>query len=149
MAGGAGSDLQPPKATRGEEKTVKTGYLSHAFDLLNVEHLDLLARARSSCDRLVVGVLSDADVLDLTGQPPVVPFEERAAIVEHLRSADVVVPHDPAIEGGYDVLFVLPVAAPSRAHDAALEVQVLEPSRRTASPFLSRTLRPGCDEAVA
>lgn len=70
------------------------GYVPHAFDLFNIEHLDLLDAARSRAERVVVAVLPDHEVLARYGRPPVVPLIERLEIVRHVRGVDDVVVHD-------------------------------------------------------
>lgn len=67
------------------------GYASGVFDLFHVGHLNLLRAASQHCDRLIVGVASDEYVMDLKGITPVVPCDERAEIVSHLRFVDEVI----------------------------------------------------------
>ena len=68
------------------------GYTTGVFDMFHVGHLNLLARARGQCDRLIVGVSTDDVVLDYKGHAPIVPFAERVAIVKAIRYVDEVVP---------------------------------------------------------
>jgi cytidyltransferase-like protein len=68
--------------------------LAHAFDLINVGDLDLIAQARRHCSRLVVGVHSDELVTALTGRPPVVPLAERLALVSHVRGVAEALVHE-------------------------------------------------------
>ena len=68
------------------------GYTTGVFDMFHVGHLNLLARARAQCDRLIVGVSTDEVVLDYKGHAPIVPFAERVAIVKAIRYVDEVVP---------------------------------------------------------
>lgn len=66
----------------------RIGYAPGAYDLFHVGHLNLLRRARTVCDRLIAGVVSD-EVLELTkGRRPVVPLVERIEIVRHLSIVD-------------------------------------------------------------
>ncbi|MFI5731341.1 adenylyltransferase/cytidyltransferase family protein [Kribbella sp. NPDC051587] len=67
------------------------GFLAGVFDLFHVGHLDVLERARTACDRLVVGVLTDEWAMDAWGARPFVPLVERVQILEHLRAVDEVV----------------------------------------------------------
>lgn len=64
------------------------GYTFGVFDIFHIEHLDQIKEARSRCDHLVVGVLSDEVVAELTGTGPVNPFSERLAIVRSLEQTD-------------------------------------------------------------
>ncbi len=67
------------------------GYTTGVFDMFHVGHLNLLARAREQCDRLIVGVSTDEVVLDYKKHAPIVPFAERVAIVKAIRYVDEVV----------------------------------------------------------
>jgi len=71
------------------EKKVRIGYLSGTFDLFHVGHLNLLKRAKSQCDYLIVGVHPDASH---KGKQTFIPFEERMQIVGGTKYVDKVVP---------------------------------------------------------
>ena len=68
------------------------GYTTGVFDMFHVGHLNLLARAREQCDRLIVGVSTDEVVLGYKKHAPIVPYAERVAIVKAIRYLDEVVP---------------------------------------------------------
>lgn len=60
------------------------GYAAGAYDLFHYGHLEILRKAKENCDYLIAGVVHD-DVLEVTkGRRPVIPIEERAAIVSHI-----------------------------------------------------------------
>ncbi len=64
------------------------GYVPGVFDLFHVGHLNMLRQARSRCDVLVAGVVSD-EVCELSkGIRPTVPVEERVAIVDAIGIVD-------------------------------------------------------------
>ena len=66
----------------------RIGYAGGAFDLFHVGHLNILKHARSQCDYLIAGVVSD-ELLELTkGRRPIVPLSERLEIVRHIRFVD-------------------------------------------------------------
>jgi glycerol-3-phosphate cytidylyltransferase len=66
----------------------RIGYAAGAFDLFHVGHLNLLKHAKSQCDYLIAGVVSD-EMLRLTkGITPVVPLAERLEIVSHISYVD-------------------------------------------------------------
>ena len=66
----------------------RVGYAGGAFDLFHVGHLNILKHARSQCDYLIAGVVSD-ELLELTkGRPPIVPLAERLEIVRHISFVD-------------------------------------------------------------
>ena len=64
------------------------GYAGGAYDLFHVGHLNILKHAKSRCDHLVAGVVSD-EMLELTkGIRPIVPLAERLEIVRHISFVD-------------------------------------------------------------
>ncbi|MRG60102.1 adenylyltransferase/cytidyltransferase family protein [Agromyces sp. CFH 90414] len=68
--------------------TTRVGYAAGAFDLFHVGHLNILKHAKSRCDYLIAGVVSD-EMLELTKQRrPVVPLAERMEIVRHISFVD-------------------------------------------------------------
>ncbi len=70
----------------------RIGFTNGCFDLLHPGHVALLAQARAACDRLVVGLNSDASVARLKGaNRPVQPETARAAVLASLASVDLVV----------------------------------------------------------
>lgn len=67
---------------------LRVGYAAGAFDLFHVGHLNILKHARSQCDYLIAGVVSD-EMLELTkGIRPIVPLAERLEIVRNVRFVD-------------------------------------------------------------
>jgi glycerol-3-phosphate cytidylyltransferase len=67
---------------------VKIGYAPGAYDLFHIGHLNILRHARSHCDYLIAGVVSD-EMLELTkGMQPVIPLAERLEIVSHISFVD-------------------------------------------------------------
>lgn len=68
----------------------RVGYAGGAFDLFHIGHLNILKHARSECDYLVAGVVSDEALLASRGRAPVVPFAERLEIVRHISFVDEV-----------------------------------------------------------
>ena len=68
--------------------SIRIGYAPGAYDLFHVGHLNMLRHAKSQCDFLIAGVVSD-EMLELTkGRRPVIPLEERLAIVSHISYVD-------------------------------------------------------------
>jgi glycerol-3-phosphate cytidylyltransferase len=68
------------------------GYTTGVFDLFHVGHLNILKRAKSQCDKLIVGVTTDELAFKLKGRKPVIPYSERRMIVESIKYVDKVIP---------------------------------------------------------
>ena len=69
----------------------RVGFTNGCFDLLHPGHVHLLEEARSRCDRLVVGLNSDASARRLKGpRRPSQPAAARAAVLASLASVDLV-----------------------------------------------------------
>ena len=67
---------------------LRVGYAPGVYDLFHVGHLNILRHARSQCDRLIAGVVSDEMAQLAKGRPPVVPLLERLEIVRSVRYVD-------------------------------------------------------------
>lgn len=77
---------------RWRRKGHKVGFTNGCFDLLHPGHVSLLAQAKGACDRLVVGLNSDASVKRLKGPArPVQSEAARATVLASLASVDLVV----------------------------------------------------------
>jgi D-beta-D-heptose 7-phosphate kinase/D-beta-D-heptose 1-phosphate adenosyltransferase len=71
---------------------LRIGFTNGCFDLLHPGHVSLLAQARAACDRLVVGLNTDASVSDLKGPGrPVQGEAARALVLAALADVDAVV----------------------------------------------------------
>ena len=83
--------------TRWKAQGLRVGFTNGCYDILHSGHVALLARARSECDRLVVGLNTDASVRRLKGPTrPVNALEARARVMAALRYVDCVVAFDEA-----------------------------------------------------
>jgi glycerol-3-phosphate cytidylyltransferase len=70
--------------------SARIGYAAGAYDLFHIGHLNILKHAKSQCDHLIAGVVSD-EMLQLTkGITPVIPLAERMEIVGHIDFVDEV-----------------------------------------------------------
>ncbi|HEY7610055.1 MAG TPA: D-glycero-beta-D-manno-heptose-7-phosphate kinase [Alphaproteobacteria bacterium] len=79
------------RAALWRRRGLRVGFTNGCFDLLHPGHLHLLAQARAACDRLVVGLNSDASVKRLKGNGrPVQSEAARAAVLAGLADVDLV-----------------------------------------------------------
>jgi glycerol-3-phosphate cytidylyltransferase len=69
----------------------RTGYVPGAWDMFHIGHLNILMRARANCDRLIVGVVTDEELVVAKGMPPTVPLDERIEVVRSLDLVDEVI----------------------------------------------------------
>ena len=74
-----------------EEKKIIIGYTTGVYDMFHIGHLNIIRRAKEMCDYLIVGVSTDELVQKEKGKTPVIPYQERAAIVAALKYVDQVV----------------------------------------------------------
>ena len=80
---------------RWRRRGLKVGFTNGCFDLLHPGHVSLLAEARGHCDRLIVGLNSDASVARLKGpERPVQTEAARALVLASLGVVDRVVIFD-------------------------------------------------------
>ena len=68
------------------------GFTNGCFDLIHPGHIHLLAQARAACDRLVVGLNTDASVRRLKGpERPVQSETARATVLSSMATVDLVI----------------------------------------------------------
>jgi D-beta-D-heptose 7-phosphate kinase/D-beta-D-heptose 1-phosphate adenosyltransferase len=78
-------------AERWRTRGYKVGFTNGCFDLLHPGHVHLLEQCRAMCDRLIVGINSDASVQRLKGPTrPAQGEAARAAVLASLASVDLV-----------------------------------------------------------
>jgi len=61
------------------------------FDMFHIGHLRLLNRLKALGDRLIVAVSSD-EFNEIKGKKTLIPYDQRALIVEHIKCVDMVIP---------------------------------------------------------
>ena len=75
-----------------QDRGEKVGFTNGCFDLLHPGHVSLLSQAHAACDRLVVGLNSDASVKRLKGESrPTQGEDARAAVLSSLETVDLVI----------------------------------------------------------
>lgn len=74
-----------------QKSKLVVGYTTGVFDLFHIGHLNILKRAKEHCDYLIVGVTTD-ELVSYKNTKAIIPFEERAQIIEGISYVDKVVP---------------------------------------------------------
>jgi D-beta-D-heptose 7-phosphate kinase/D-beta-D-heptose 1-phosphate adenosyltransferase len=88
----AGLEAALDHVARWRRQGLRVGFTNGCFDLLHPGHVHLLEQARAACDRLVVGLNSDASVKRLKGpERPIQSEAARAVMLGSLASVDLVV----------------------------------------------------------
>lgn len=83
------------QVARWKKNGVKVGFTNGCFDLLHPGHVSLLKQAKSRCDRLIVGLNTDASVKRLKGEErPVQNEVSRTTVLQALSAVDMVVLFD-------------------------------------------------------
>lgn len=71
----------------------RVGFTNGCFDLVHPGHVSLLSQARAECDRLIVGLNTDASIKRLKGDSrPIQDETARAIVLASLAVVDLVVP---------------------------------------------------------
>ncbi|KAG6428491.1 hypothetical protein SASPL_112743 [Salvia splendens] len=86
-------DLRVFHKKKSAKKRVRV-YMDGCFDLMHYGHANALRQAKALGDELVVGVVSDEEIIANKG-PPVLSMEERLALVSGLKWVDEVIPNAP------------------------------------------------------
>lgn len=70
------------------------GFTCGAFDLLHPGHCHLLAKAKSHCDFLIVGLHTDPTIDRQEKNKPIQTTFERYTQLQNLKSVDLIIPYD-------------------------------------------------------
>ena len=73
------------------KKKIIIGYTTGVFDLFHVGHVRLLKKAKSLCDKLIVGVSSDSLVKKYKQKHPIISQKERIEVVKSCKHVDYTV----------------------------------------------------------
>ena len=81
--------------TKWHEGGLVVGFTNGCFDIIHEGHIELLAEARSHCDRLIVAINSDPSVSRLKGPTrPIQSERARAKVISALAFVDAVITFD-------------------------------------------------------
>lgn len=89
-----------------------TGYTAGVYDLFHAGHLNILQKAKSQCDYLIVGVNTSEGTYKYKGRRPIVDDDDRLAVVQNIKCVDEahLVENNSKLEAlerfNYDVIFV-------------------------------------------
>src|SRR5580692_2809605 len=87
----SGSELEV-RLIEWRKQDLRIGFTNGCFDILHPGHVKVLTAARGACDRLIVGLNSDASVKRLKGETrPVQTERARAEVLAALEAVDLVV----------------------------------------------------------
>jgi D-beta-D-heptose 7-phosphate kinase / D-beta-D-heptose 1-phosphate adenosyltransferase len=92
VAKNANADQAAELATGWRRQGLQVGFTNGCFDLIHPGHVSLLGQAKSNCDRLIVGLNTDASIKRLKG--PTRPVQDelaRAMVLGALSAVDLVV----------------------------------------------------------
>lgn len=98
--GGLGAPFAPyfwpylGQVPKKERKRPVRVYMDGCFDLMHYGHANALRQAKLLGDQLIVGVVSDEEIVANKG-PPVLSMEERLTLVSGLKWVDEVIPNAP------------------------------------------------------
>jgi D-beta-D-heptose 7-phosphate kinase/D-beta-D-heptose 1-phosphate adenosyltransferase len=88
----ASADVLDSHLAEWRQQGLRVGFTNGCFDILHPGHVKVLTAARGACDRLVVGLNSDASVRRLKGEGrPVQDERARAEVLAALEAVDLVV----------------------------------------------------------
>jgi glycerol-3-phosphate cytidylyltransferase len=76
------------------DKTLKTGLVASAFDLLHPGHIMLLSDARSRCDHLIAALHTDPTIERSFKNRPVQSTLERYIQLDGCKYVDEIIPYD-------------------------------------------------------
>lgn len=70
------------------------GYTAGVYDLFHIGHLNILKKARTECDYLIVALTTDELCKKNKGKTPIVPYSERYEILLSNKYVDEVIPQE-------------------------------------------------------
>jgi len=94
------------------KKKLIIGYTTGVFDLFHIGHVKILKKAKSLCDKLIVGVSTNGLVKKYKNKQPIIPYNERVEIIRSIKFVDLVLPQNSLNKTQsykklkYDIIFV-------------------------------------------
>jgi len=73
-----------------------TAYTYGVYDLFHVGHINLFKRIKQKCDKLIVGVHNDEQVMTYK-QKPIISYKDRLDIVKSCKYVDDVIENAPLV----------------------------------------------------
>lgn len=70
------------------EKKYKIGYTTGVYDMFHIGHLNILKKAKTMCEHLIVGVTTDQLSINRKNKKPVICEQDRVEIVKAIRYVD-------------------------------------------------------------
>lgn len=70
------------------------GYTTGTYDLFHYGHVEFLKKAKSMCDKLIVGVTSDELGFEEKNKYPIISIQNRIKVIESCKYVDLVVVHN-------------------------------------------------------
>jgi rfaE bifunctional protein nucleotidyltransferase chain/domain len=126
----------------------KIVFTNGCYDLIHPGHIDLLSKAKSKGDKLIVGLNSDRSVKQLKGNDrPIQNFDDRLIILDAINCVDMVVGFDEdtpdkiikellpdvLVKGGDYSINRVVGADTVKSHGGSVEIIDLIPGKSTSS----------------
>jgi cytidyltransferase-like protein len=74
-----------------------TAYTNGVYDLFHIGHVNMLRRAKQNCDKLIVGVHNDEQVITYKKQKPIISYNDRLEMIRSCKYVDEIYENAEAI----------------------------------------------------
>jgi len=65
-----------------------TAYTNGVYDLFHIGHVNMLRRIKENCDKLIVGVHNDEQVISYKKRKPIISYNNRLEIIHSCKYVD-------------------------------------------------------------
>jgi cytidyltransferase-like protein len=65
-----------------------TGYTNGVYDLFHIGHVNLLRRIKENCNKLIVGVHNDEQVISYKKRKPIISYNDRLEMIRSCKYVD-------------------------------------------------------------